>query len=53
VAAGVTIVAIPAALAMGGRTRMLRGPSAPAPATSSADPPEDGDVTDEAPQIAL
>ena len=54
VAAGATLVAVPAALAMGGRTRMLRSPTTPAATTSSADPPEDdGDVTDEAPQIAL
>jgi hypothetical protein len=53
VAAGATIVAVPAALAMGGRTRMLRAPTAAAATTSSADPPEDGDVPDEAPQIAL
>jgi MFS family permease len=53
IAAGATIVAVPAALAMGGRTRMLRSPTAATATTSSADPPEDGDVPDEAPQIAL
>ena len=53
VAAGATIVAVPAALALGGRARKLRAPTGPVTG-SSADPPEvDGDGTDEAPQIAL
>jgi MFS family permease len=54
VAAGATLVAVPAALALGGRTRMLRTPTDPSTTASSGAPPEDdGDVQDEAPQIAL